>query len=113
MTSRPRTLRLWAPRVLGLLVALFVGAFALDAVDEGFLALLVHAAPAVLLLVIVAASWRWEWLGGVAFVTLAVLYGVLVWPRWDWFLIISGPMLVVGMLFLWSWRRHRQPLTQT
>ena len=63
--------------------------------------------PALLLLLVVALSWRWEWVGGAAFITFAVLYGVSAWTRVDWLLIISGPLYVVGLLFFWSWRHHK------
>lgn len=108
MTSSPRKLLLWSPRILGILVAVFLGVFALDAFDEGIPAFLLHLAPALLLLLLVALAWRWEWLGGAAFIALAVLYGVPAWARGDWLLVITGPLLVVGFLFLWSWRHHNE-----
>ena len=43
--SLPGVLR-WSPRLLGIIAALFFGAFALDAADEGLPALLLHAARA-------------------------------------------------------------------
>ncbi len=101
-------LLLWNPRLLGILVSLFLGVFALDTIDEGILAFLLHLSPSLLLLLVVAASWRWEWVGGAVFILLAVLYGVPAWRRGDWLLVISGPLLVVGLLFLWSWRRHSE-----
>ena len=101
----------WAPRVLGILVAAFLGLFALDAFggDQPLGAALVdfavHLLPAVLVLGIVALAWRWEWVGAVAFTALAIAY-LLTSPRVDWSLVISGPLFVVGLLFLWSWRQH-------
>lgn len=108
MTSSARKLLLWSPRILGILVAAFLGVFALDAFGEGVPAFLLHLAPALLLLLVVALSWRWEWIGAAAFITLAVLFGVPAWARGDWRLVISGPLLVVGALFLWSWRHHKE-----
>lgn len=108
MTSSARKLLLWSPRILGMLVAAFLGVFALDALDEGIASFLLHLAPALLLLLVVVLSWRWEWVGAAAFLTLAVLYGVPAWARGDWLVVISGPLLVVGILFLWSWRHHKE-----
>jgi hypothetical protein len=103
-------LLLWSPRIVGILVSLFIGMFALDAFSEGkpfFQALpdfLIHLIPALVLLALVVASFRWEWIGGVAFIGLAVLYAVTMSKgRVDWMLTISGPLLLVGALFLWSW----------
>lgn len=106
MTKATRKLLLWMPRISGILVALFLGVFAFDALDEGIAAFLLHVAPTILLLLVVAVSWRWEWIGGAVFIGLAVLYGVSTGLRGDWLLVISGPQLLVGLSFLWSWRHH-------
>lgn len=107
-------LLLWSPRILGILVSLFIGLFALDAFSQGKPLLaavpdfIIHLIPALALLAVVAASWRRAWIGGVGFIGLAVLYATtLSRGRIDWMLVISGPLAVVGTLFLWSWRRHR------
>lgn len=113
MTSSTRKLLLWSPRILGILLSLFLGIFALDALDEGLPAFLLHVAPSLLLLLVVAASWRWEWVGGTVFIMLAVLYGVPAWSRGASLLLISGPLLVAGLLFLWSWRHHTELHVQT
>jgi len=111
MTTTSARFMLWGPRVLGILLTGFLAMFALDAFSEGkpfgqaFTDFAIHLVPAVVLLAIVAASWRWEWVGGVAFVALAVAYVTMV-RRLDWILVISGPLLVVGALFLLSWRFH-------
>ena len=106
-------LLLWCPRVLGTLVSLFMGMFALDAFSEGkpfFQALLdfvIHLIPMFVLLTLVVASFRWEWIGGVAFIGLAIVYALTMSRgRLDWMLLISGPLAIVGALFLWSWFHH-------
>lgn len=120
MVTTSDQLLLWSPRVLGILVSLFIGMFALDAFSAGkpFFETLpdfvIHVIPAIALLALVGASWRWEWIGGVTFIGLAVLYAVTMSKgRLDWMLTISGPLLVVGALFLRSWlhrsrRTHRE-----
>ena len=113
MVTISRRVLLWGPRILGILVSLFIGSFALDAFSQGkplFEAIpdfVVHLIPALILLVLVGASWRWEWIGGFAFVGLALVYATtMAGGRFDWTLVISGPLLLVGVLFLWSWRHH-------
>jgi hypothetical protein len=107
-------LLLWAPRVLSALTCLFLGLFALDVFNEEktFLealpAFALHVAPAVVLCAIVAASWEREWVGGMTFVVLGLAYIGLARGRLDWVLLISGPLLIVGALFLLSWRLHAQ-----
>jgi len=97
----------WSPRLLGTLAALFIGAFALDAADDGIPTLLLHAAPALALLLAVALSWRREWIAGIVFIGLGTYYGVTMTRRWDWILAISGPLITAGALYLWSWARRR------
>jgi hypothetical protein len=114
MTTTSAGVLPWAPRVLGILVGILLSLFALDAFDDGkpfvqaFLDFVIHLAPATLVLVIVAVSWQREWIGGTAFVALAVAYATIVANRLEWILVISGPLFIVGLLFLWSWRHRRQ-----
>jgi hypothetical protein len=113
MATTSGRLLLWSPRILGILVSLFIGMFALDAFSQGkpffeaFPDFVVHLIPAFVLLALVSASWRWEWIGGVAFIGLAVLYATtMARGHLDWMLVISGPLMLVGAMFLWSWRHH-------
>jgi len=107
-------LLLWSPRILGILASVFIGLFALDAFSPGksFVEalpdFLVHLIPAYLLLALVGASWRREWIGGLAFIGLAVFYALMAKSHLDWVLMISGPLAVVGALFWWSWFRHSE-----
>ena len=114
MATTSDWLLLWSPRILGILVSVFIGLFALDAFGEGRPILqalpdfFIHLVPAGVLLAVVLASFRWPWLGGVAFVGLGILYAVTMSKgRVDWMLAISGPLLLVGTLFLWSKGRSR------
>jgi len=103
-------LLLWAPRLLGIALTLFLCIFALDAFEPHkplasvLTDLAVHLVPAALVLAIVTIAWRRPLAGGVAFVGLAFAYALNVRFRVDWVLVISGPMLMTGLLFLWSWR---------
>ena len=99
----------WAPRVLGIGVALFLSLFALDAFGQGkpfresIPDFLIHLVPAAAVLVVVCVSWRREWIGAAACVGLAATYAWMTVDRPDWILVISGPLFVVGLLFLLSW----------
>lgn len=110
MTVTSPRLLLWTPRVLGILVSLFIGVFALDAFSAGkpfgraFLDFGIHLVPAIVLLTLVAVSFRWAWVGAVAFIGLAIVYATTMsHGRIDWMLAISAPLAIVGALFLWSW----------
>ena len=113
MTHRSSKLLLWSPRVLGILVCLFLSFFALDSFQDGNTLIedlpdfAGHIAPILILSAIVAVSWRWEWVGGVAFTGLGVSYAYLSRDHLSWIPVIAGPLLVVGILFFWSWVHHK------
>ena len=115
MTSRWGSLLLWSPRVLGILVCLFLSMFALDAFEggktflQGLRDFLIHLSPMLILLGVVVLSWRWEWIGGAVFSVLALAYAyfaAILRHHPDWILPIAGPLLLVGVLFLLSWMRR-------
>lgn len=114
MFSMPDRLLLWTPRILGILVSAFIGLFALDAFSparpilDALPDFLVHLVPAATILGLVLVSWRWEWIGAFGFLVLAVTYSTTVGRgHADWVLAISGPLLIVGALYFWSWQRRR------
>ncbi len=74
---------IWTPRILCLLFAVFLSLFALDVFDQGYgfwgtmFALLMHLVPTGLVLVALAITWRWEWLGTILFIALGISYIVM------------------------------------
>lgn len=115
MNTAVRRTLFWTPRTLCILFALFLGLFALDVFGEGYgfwqtvLSLLIHLIPVCLVAAVLAVAWRWEWVGAALFTLLAVAYAVSVYPApWDWYALISGPLLLVGALFLVNWRYRDQ-----
>jgi len=119
--KRPvKRLLFWAPRILCILFAVFVSLFALDVFGEDYgfwgtiLALLMHLIPTGVILIVLAISWRWEWVGGILFIALGVLYLVMSWGRFHWsaYLVISGPLFLVGALFLINWLYRAELRTQ-
>lgn len=110
MTNRTHTWVTWAPRVLGIAVSAFLGLFALDAfragrpLAEDLAEFGIHLLPSALLAVVVAVAWRRPWVGAAAFLLLAGAYALSVPTRVDWILAISGPLFLVGILYLWSAR---------
>ena len=110
MSHSAARLLYWSPRSLAIAFALFVSIFALDVFDEahGFwpttLALLIHLIPVALIVAVLAAAWRWEWVGAVLFSLLAALYAWQVLPRhMDWAAIMATPLLLIAALFLANW----------
>lgn len=112
MSESDRKLLFWAPRVLTILFAVFLGLFALDVFVENtglvqkLTALVMHLAPTLLILALLALAWRWEWIGTIAFSALAIGYVVVMWGRFPWFtyVAIAGPLLLASALFFFSWK---------
>ncbi|HTW49284.1 MAG TPA: hypothetical protein VMD92_15130 [Acidobacteriaceae bacterium] len=104
----------WSPRILSVAFAIFLSLFALEAFNEvhGFgrilLAILIDLVPALVIVAVLIAAWRWEWIGAGLFF-LAAVYYAWSWtgpPRhvhWTPIAGISGPLLVMAALFLMSW----------
>jgi hypothetical protein len=111
----------WVPRILCILFAGFISLFALDVFGEGYgfwktiLALLVHLIPTWITLIVLAISWRREWVGGVGFSALGLTYLVMFWGRFQWsaYALISGPLFLIGILFLLNWHCRRELRAET
>jgi len=114
MEKPVKRLLYWTPRVLSMMFAAFISIFAADVFGHAagfwqtFLALLMHLIPTFLIVAILVVSWRREWIGGILFIALGVLYIVWAWNKpfgiWSTFLMIAGPPVLVGALFLLNWR---------
>ena len=109
MNNLATKLLFWAPRALCIVFAIFLSLFALDVFGEGLgfwkslVALIIHLSPAGIVLAVLLAAWRWEWLGTAAFAGLGLLYAIKNSRHPDWILVISGPLFVIAALFLISW----------
>jgi hypothetical protein len=64
--------------------------------------LAIHLIPTAIVLIVLAVSWRWEWIGGIAYVALGILYMVMAWRRFPLgvYFMIAGPLVLTGILFL-------------
>ncbi len=114
MTDISKTLLLCGPRIAGLVFAGFLTLFALDVfIRSPFVAALpafaIHLIPSLIVLTVVAIAWRFDWIGAASFIALAVVYAVIVGGRVDWIAAISGPLVIIGLLFLASWRYRARP----
>lgn len=116
MNKPTRRLLFWLPRVFCILFAVFAGLFALDVFGQGYgfldtvLALLIHLVPTWIVLVALIISWRWEWVGGVTFIALGVLYLVMFRGRviWAAYLAIAGLLFLLGVLFFIGWFHRKE-----
>jgi hypothetical protein len=98
----------WVPRILCILFAAFISLFALDVFGEGYgfwhsvLSLMVHLIPTYIVVVALIVAWRFEVVGGALLILLAGWYVIETWDRFPHgtALVIAGPLLVAGGLFL-------------
>jgi len=111
----------WTPRIAAILFILFISMFALDIFDSnlGFwgtiLGLFMHLIPSFIMIITLWISWKHEWLGGIVFILLGLLYifmtlrsGIEWYIALSWSMTIAGPALFVGILFLINWNKKRR-----
>jgi hypothetical protein len=106
----------WTPRILSIIFILFLAMFSLDVFEPGLTigqiatGLFMHNIPALFLILILIISWKYEIVGGIAFI-LAGLFYVLTLatkPKFElymlsWSITIAGPALLIGFLFIKNW----------
>lgn len=109
-----------APRMLSIILILFLALFSLDIFDScnNFLncslGLLIHNLPSLILLVILIISWKYEIAGAISFILAGLLYIATVAIRQgvilaiSWGIIIAGPVFLIGILFLINWKKKKQ-----
>ncbi len=118
MKTRQKGFIFWAPRILGIIMIFFLALFSLDVfgmsddpwkVAQGFL---IHNIPSFILILLLVISWRWEWIGAICYTLLGLTY-YLSNPteHWTAYAVISGPLILIGLLFLISWQRGRRNKT--
>jgi len=102
------------PRVLGILAVLFISIFALDVFEPGrpwteiLIALFMHLIPSFVTGGVLAFAWRFERIGGIAFILIGLAPFILLRGDLANHLIIGGPFFLTGFLFLlnyWNTRR--------
>lgn len=113
LATAPAVALLWAPRLLGIAISMFLALFSLDAfggaatLGEAIPDFIVHLIPAALVLAVMALSWNREWIGAVTLAGLAVAYAMAARAHPSWIAAVSGPLLVAAALYGWNWRRRK------
>ena len=112
MNKLSKQILFWSPRALSILFAIFISLFALDVFSEGndfwktLLALAIHLVPTLIIVLLLIIAWRWEWIGGIAFLILAATYVVMAWRRFPLsvYFVVAGPMVIISILFFINWK---------
>ena len=116
LTPRMAALLRWTPRIGMIIFAAFLSLFALDIFGQGYtlwetvVGLTMHLIPTFALLIVLALAWRWPLVGGVTALLVAggfmLQFGGGWGDNWFLYLILVGPQIVVGLMFLADWWLH-------
>ena len=111
----------WIPRILSIIFVVFLALMSLDVFSMGLGfwqtigALFIHNIPVIILLIVVWISWKYEIVGGIAFILAGLLYIALLtrnsfeWYYLAWAVQISGTAFAIGILFLVGWfQKHKK-----
>jgi hypothetical protein len=124
MTKSAGRLLYWTPRILSILFIVFLALFSLDVIQPGMgigqilLGLFMHNIPVLVMVVLLIIAWKYEIVGAVTFIIFGLAYlGLSIYriANSDMFwlaglisgLVISGPALLTGVLFLIGWRKKK------
>lgn len=98
----------WAPRVLGILFAVFISIFAFDVFFEEYTVLQmivvfsIHLVPTFIVVIALLVAWRWEFVGGVLYCGIGIFYTTFAWGKMSWLLfsLFPGVLFLIGILFI-------------
>jgi hypothetical protein len=112
MNKNMNTFILWMPRILTIFMALFLMVFSLDVFDgkndlaKTLVAFLIHNIPSILMLVILVIVWNREWMGAIIFPVLGLVYSLTnLHSHWSVHVVITAPLVLMGLLFLLAWNK--------
>lgn len=110
----------WTPRILSIIFIFFLALMSLDVFSPELsfwqivVGLFMHNIPALILLIVLLISWKYEIVGGIAFILAGLLYIVILmmnpfqWYMLIWSLQIAGSAFLIGILFLIGWSKKKK-----
>lgn len=114
----------WIPRILSIIFILFLALMSLDtfSMNLGFwgtiLGLFMHNIPAIILLIVLIISWKYEIVWGIAFILAWIIYITLLlitaiksgfeWYYLSWAIQIAGIAFSIGIMFLIGWNKKNK-----
>ncbi len=111
----------WTPRILGIVFVCFLTLFSLDIFEmklnfwNTVVGLFMHNIPAMILIVVLIISWKYEIVGGIVFILAGFAYIIMTimgdvpwYLALSWSLTIAGPAFLIGVLFIIGWNKKRK-----
>jgi len=114
----------WTPRVLSIIFICFLALMSLDVFDsassfsEILIGLFMHNIPVFILVAVLIIAWKYEWVGGIAFILggIAYIISILItiyknkfeWYYLAWIIQISGVAFLIGILFFVNWFKKKK-----
>ena len=106
----------WLPRILAIIFILFISLFSLDSFSTSdpfwkeLIGFLIHLVPIYLLIGLLILSWKYKRIGGILYVVLAIIFTIFfdTYEHIFSFLFISLPVLIIGLLFIYSYYCKRK-----
>jgi len=119
----------WIPRILCILAILFLTMFGLDEFDgkhtfwQEMFGFFMHSIPSLVLAGLLIVAWKWELTGGIIFTILGLLFTPYIyvhnynmnhsfWISLSVIALITFPFILVGILFLVSYRLGEKEKTE-
>ncbi len=118
----------WLPRIICILAILFISMFALDAFEPGptlwqqLGAFMMHLIPSFVLLALLVVAWNWELIGGIIFAIIGLALSPIIYIHnyemnhsigmsLGIIAVITFPFVVVGILFIVSYKKKKKDST--
>lgn len=110
----------WTPRILSIIFIGFLALMSLDIFEGNYgfwgtiLGLFMHNIPALVLLIVLLISWKYELVGGIVFILAGLLYIIILmrnpfeWYMLSWAIQIAGIAFFIGILFLIGWFKKKK-----
>lgn len=109
-----KILTIWFPRILMIIFVSFLVLLSFDvfSMDGSLLdkigGFFMHNIPTIFLIIVLFYSWKKPRTGGIIFIIMSIIFTVYygTYHRWDLFVLISLPLLLSGVLFLFNKDEH-------